>query len=108
MTRQRRDALEGLGDVLAELAQRRPAAARTGLRSGMHDAVTGKVLRQGAASGLMSRESRTDDRLVGLWRDSFSGVFLQIFETEFELLDAGAALRRWPKPFAPEPGDLEL
>jgi len=56
----------------------------------------------------MSRESRADDRLVGLWRDGFSGVFLQIFETEFELLDAGAALRRWPKPFAPEPGDLEL
>ena len=69
----RRDPLESLGDILAELPQRRPAAARTGLRSGMHDAMTRQVLRQGAASRLLSREGRDGDRLVGLRRGGFSG-----------------------------------
>ena len=88
----RRGALERLGDVLAELAERRPATARTVLRSGMHDAVTREMLRQRAASGLVSREGHDGDRLVGLSHDGFSGRFLQILEAEFELIDAGAAL----------------
>ena len=122
----RRDALERLGDVLAErswlegspseawrrsrwrVAERRPATARTVLRSGMHDAVTREMLRQRAASGLVSREGRDGDRLVGLSHDGFSGRFLQILEAEFELIDAGAALGRWSEPLAAEPGDLEL
>ena len=104
----RRDPLERLSDVLAELAQRRPAAAGASLRCGMHDAVPRQVLRQGTAGGLASCEGRNLDRLVGLRRGGFTGRFLEILETEFELLDAGAALRRWPEPLAPQPGDLEL
>ena len=99
-----RDTLERLGDVLAELTERRSAAARTVLRSRMHDAVTREMLRQRAASGLVSREGRDGDRLVGLSHGGFSGRLLQILETEFELFDAGAALRRWPEPLAAETG----
>ena len=104
----RRDPLESLGDILAELPKRRPAAAWTGLRSGMHVAMTRQVLRQRTAGGLASRDGRDGDRLIGRRRGGFSGRFLQVFETELELLDAGAALRRGPEPLAPQPGDLEL
>ncbi len=34
--------------------------------------------------------------------------FLQVFEPQFELLDAGTALRRWPDPLATQPGDPQL
>ena len=37
-----------------------------------------------------------------------AGGFLQILEPEFELVDAGAALRGGPEPLSPQPGDLEL
>ena len=102
-----RDALQGLGDVLAELAQCGPAAARTGRGSGVDDAVARKMIRQRSASGLVPGETRNRDGLVGL-RCIRASRLLQVLEPEFELLDPGAALRRGPEPLTPKPGDLQL
>jgi hypothetical protein len=102
-----RNALQCLGHVLAELAQGRAAAAGAGRGSGMHDPMTRKMVRQGTASRLLAGKGLDRDRRVSRRRGLGSG-FLQVFEPEFQLLDARAALRRWSEPLPPQPGDLEL
>ena len=72
----------------------------------MHDPLTREVVRQGAPSWLLARRNGNGDRLVAL-RRTLAGGFLQVLEAQFELLDAGAALRRRPEPLAAQPGDLQ-
>ena len=95
----RRDALQRLGDVLAELAQRRPAAARTSLGSRVHDPVPRQVVRQGTSGRLVAGEGGDGSHLVSL-RRTLAGGFLQVLEAQFKLLDAGAAFRRRPEALA--------
>ncbi len=85
----RRDPLQGLGDVLAEVTKARSAATGAGCRAGMDDAFAWQLLGQRPAGGLAPRGSRTGERfgLGGRLRLGLGQRLLQILQDEFELVD---------------------
>jgi hypothetical protein len=102
-----RDALQGLGNILAHLPQRGAAAAGTDLGPGMHDPVTRQMVRQRAPGRLLPGGACNRDRFLAL-RRGLAGGFLEVLEPKLKLLDAGAALRGWSEPLPPEPSNLQL
>jgi hypothetical protein len=105
----RRDPLQRLGDVLAQLAQL-TAAAGAGGRDGIDDALARQMLRQWPACRLATGEGT--NRRLGLLR-LCRGVrlrsgLLQGFERELQLFDARCALRRGAILLPPQAGDLQL
>ena len=109
----RRQALERLGDLLAQLAHR-PAAAGTGGGRRVDDA--------GARQGFGQRPARRLARRRGAahrGRGLFGGPqfgggvglgdgLLQLGQRQLQLLEPGAALGGRTKPLPAQPGDLQL
>ena len=109
----RRRPLQALGHRLAELAQP-PAAAGTGPRARMHDAVPRQVLGQSPA-GRPRTLKRPDLRCgsaLGVFqvgrRVELGRALLQVLERQHELLEADAPLGGGAEALVPELGDLEL
>jgi hypothetical protein len=101
----RRHLFQSLGDILAELAEGDPAAARTGFWAGMHDLLPSQVIGQGPSGGATTIEGVDRDGIRG---SDLGRGFLQILQLQFELLDPSATLRRDPEPLTSEQRDLKL
>ena len=107
-----RDHLQRLGDVLAQLAQSRAAAAGAGRRRGDHYPLARQVFRERLAGRLPAGE-RLDGRrrpggLLGL-ELVLGGRSLQLFQLELHLVQQPAgAFRRDAEPLALQLGDHQL
>lgn len=100
------DALQRLGDVLAQLGQF-SAAAGTGFGRRLdHNTETGQMIGQRAARRLAAGLGGNGVGNGG-GLDGGSG-FLQILQRQLQLLDAGAPLGRLAIALALEPGDLQF
>lgn len=105
-----RDALERLGDRLAELGQ--PAAAAGAIRRRRdHDALAGQMRRQWRADrlGAGERAHARHRRAFGRSRFVLSGRSLELFQLHLELVkQLAAALGGWTKTIALQLGDQQL
>jgi hypothetical protein len=105
-------ALERLGDILAQLADR-AAALGAGARRRIDDALARQVLRQWAA-GRLASTSRARRRLHYRGGDLgcrllFRHTLLELGELQLELLDQlGATLGGLAEPLAAHPGEQQL
>jgi len=109
-----RDELQRLGHILAELVQN-AAAAWTGARPRIDDALARQMLGQRPARRLAPMESLNLDllarrRLRRHLRRSFGfgGVLLHVGEPQLQLLEHRTPLRGLSEPLVPQLGDREL
>ncbi len=100
----RRDPLQGLGDVLAEVTKARSAATGAGRRPGWTTRSRGRCSAEAGGRACAARKPHR--RALRARRPPALGsrpASPQILQDEFELGDPGAALRGGPEPFSPQP-----